>query len=150
MLHGFLDTHLLIHLWCDIARNRVGAGIGRRQDEDLRVANGRDVKTNALNAVTLFSLSSIGARLRTFLREKKTSSDRGGSGRRGSSAARPAGDERAGRLGRVEVGRRRTSQVRWRAARALRVAVTVAWHRVQTVRHASARRSSCHNTRILL
>ena len=71
MLHGFLDTHLLIHSWCDIARNRVGAGIGRRQDEDLRVANGRDVKTNALNVVTLFSLSSTGARLRTFLREKK-------------------------------------------------------------------------------
>jgi len=24
LLHGFLDTHLLIHSWCDIARNRVG------------------------------------------------------------------------------------------------------------------------------
>jgi len=54
LLHGFLDTHLLIHSWCDIARNRVGAGIGRRQDEDLRGANGRDVKTNALNAVLSF------------------------------------------------------------------------------------------------
>ena len=31
-LHGFLDTHLLIHSWCDIARNRrVGAVIGRRR-----------------------------------------------------------------------------------------------------------------------
>jgi len=81
LLHGFLDTHLLIHSWCDIARNRVGAGIGRRQDEDLRVANGRDVKTNALNVVTLFSLSSIGARLRIFYERKKhpaTVVDQGG------------------------------------------------------------------------
>ena len=32
LLHGFLDTHLLIHSWCDIARNpRVGAVIGRRR-----------------------------------------------------------------------------------------------------------------------
>ena len=29
LLHGFLDTHLLIHSWCDIARNRVGTIIGR-------------------------------------------------------------------------------------------------------------------------
>ena len=29
LLHGFLDTHLLIHSWCNIARNRVGTVIGR-------------------------------------------------------------------------------------------------------------------------
>jgi len=29
LLHGFLDTHLIIHSWCDIARNRVGTFIGR-------------------------------------------------------------------------------------------------------------------------
>jgi len=29
LLHGFLDTHLLIHSWFDIARNRVGTVIGR-------------------------------------------------------------------------------------------------------------------------
>ena len=29
LLHGFLGTHLLIHSWCDIARNRVGTVIGR-------------------------------------------------------------------------------------------------------------------------
>ena len=29
LLHGFLDTHLLIHSWCDIARNRVGDVTGR-------------------------------------------------------------------------------------------------------------------------
>jgi len=29
LLHGFLDTHLLTHSWCDIARNRVGTVIGR-------------------------------------------------------------------------------------------------------------------------
>jgi len=27
--HSFLNTHLLIHSWCDIARNRVGTIIGR-------------------------------------------------------------------------------------------------------------------------
>ena len=30
LLHGFLDARLLIHSWCDIARNRVGTVIGRR------------------------------------------------------------------------------------------------------------------------
>ena len=29
LLHGFLDTCLLIYSWCDIARNRVGTIIGR-------------------------------------------------------------------------------------------------------------------------
>ena len=29
LMHGFLDTRLLIHSWCDIARIRVGAIIGR-------------------------------------------------------------------------------------------------------------------------
>ena len=29
LLHGFLDTHLLIHSWFDIARNRVGTVIAR-------------------------------------------------------------------------------------------------------------------------
>ena len=30
LLHGFLDTHLLIHSWCDIAWNRVGTVNGKR------------------------------------------------------------------------------------------------------------------------
>jgi len=29
-VHGFIDTLLLIHSWCDIAQNRVGTVIGRR------------------------------------------------------------------------------------------------------------------------
>ena len=29
LLHGFLDTHLLIHSWCDIPRNQFGTVIGR-------------------------------------------------------------------------------------------------------------------------
>ena len=29
LLHGFLDAHLLIHSWCDIARNRVGTVVRR-------------------------------------------------------------------------------------------------------------------------
>ena len=31
LVHGFLDTHLLIHSWWKIARNRVGTVIGRRR-----------------------------------------------------------------------------------------------------------------------
>jgi len=56
LMHGFLDTHLLIHSWCNIARNWVSTVIGRSdQTFTLLNSNSQQMLAHHQKVISAFS-----------------------------------------------------------------------------------------------